>query len=181
MIQISPRLAGRPAPAAPPSPISSSSGDSATSDTDDMNSSSSSNGSGGDVRESLKEMMQSLKEKMNSIEAASKQIDGQVQTLCNKAKEEDTAASTLMDWTKEHLEPLSDDVLDWIVLQGLSATPTLDEFMKAVFAAAESLDLATRTVTMSAEDAAILWGGQRQITVFEIIGLLPTLFRGSAE
>lgn len=171
MIQISPSLTGRATPAAPPSPISSS-----DSESEDSSSSSAS----GDVQESLKDMMESLKQQMSSIESASRQIDGQMSTICNRAREEDSIA-TPMDWTKEQLVPLSDGVRDWLALKGVPDRPTLKEFMNAVLDAASSVDLESRCVTMSEEDAAVLWAGQRQITVFQMIGLLPVLFRDVAS
>ncbi len=172
MIQISPRLgAAKPPPAAPPSPLSSlGEGDSAAASVDSGEVSDTDASSSAEPQESILNIMNDLKSQMASIEVASKELDGQVKQICRRAKEEQ------FDWAEEPLRPANKEVRSWLREHGLSDAPTLKEFMEAVFDSAKSLDLATRVITVRREDAAVLWSGQRRLTVFEILSNLSNLF-----
>ena len=52
----------------------------------------------------------------------------------------------------------------------------MEDFLDACYAAAKSMDLESRVLVFGKADAAALWNGQRRLTVFEIIALLPSLF-----
>jgi hypothetical protein len=162
MIQISPRLGASKAPPAPPSPLSSDESDADSLDALEAE------------HESLTTMMESLKQQMSSIETASKQINSQVNGICKKAKTEEESA---FDWTHEPLTPLTPSIEEWLEEHDAPLKPTLKEFMSCVFDSAKSMDLATRIITFKKEDADILWGGQRRLTVFEILAYLQRIFR----
>jgi hypothetical protein len=118
--------------------------------------------------------MKDLKGQMHSIEVASSALDMQVRNLCTKAKEADE-----FDWSTERLRPHTAALAAWLAAAGLAAEPTLAEFVDAVLEAAESLDLATRIITLAEADAIVLMGGRRRFTVFELVAELPTLFEGA--
>jgi hypothetical protein len=184
MIQLSPALSATKAPARPPTPLTSDSSSddsdggsisphsSVTSSVEDGGSSS--QGSRPTSPSKLEKLMKNLKGQMHSIEVASSALDMQVRNLCTKAKEADE-----FDWSTERLRPHTGALAAWLATAGLAAEPTLAEFVDAVLEAAESLDLATRIITLAEADAIVLMGGRRRFTVFELVAELPTLFEGA--
>jgi len=122
-----------------------------------------------DDGESVSEVLNELKVQMAQIDNMAKSLDAHVTDLYKRAKVE------TVDWMKEPLKPRR-HIQKWCALHGLSERPTIDEFTDACFAAAWATDLESRLLTFKKEDAAILWNGQRRITVFDMIRLIPTLF-----
>ena len=122
-----------------------------------------------DDGESVSDVMEELKVQMAQIDAMSKSLEAHVTDLYKRAKVE------TVDWMKEPLKPRR-HIQKWCALHGLSERPTMDEFTDACFAAAWSTDLGSRVITFKKEDAAILWNGQRRMTVFDMIRLVPSLF-----
>lgn len=188
MIQLSPALSAAKAPARAPSPISSDDDD-ATSTSGDSGSISSSTSSVNDTTgvssdasrptspSKLAKLMRDLKGQMHSIEVASSALDMQMRGLCDKASSAH-AAGEEFDWAAEPLKPRTAALAAWLAGAGLAAEPTLAEFIDAVLDAAESLDLATRIIELTAVDAAVLMGGRRRFTVFELVAEIPALFEG---
>ena len=122
-----------------------------------------------DDDESLTAVMKEFKEQMDQIETVSESIGKQVSHLYTRAKEETT------DWLNEPLSP-KPPLKEWLRQRGLTTRPTMDDFLDACYAAAKSMDLESRVLVFGKTDAAALWNGQRRLTVFEIIALLPGLF-----
>ena len=122
-----------------------------------------------DDDESLTTVMKEFKEQMDQIEKVSESISKQVTQLYARAKEETT------DWLNEPLSPRP-PLKEWLKERGLTTRPTMEEFLDACYEAAKSMDLESRVLVFGKADAAALWNGQRRLTVFEIIGLLPGLF-----
>ena len=122
-----------------------------------------------DDDESLTTVMKEFKEQMDQIEKVSESISKQVTQLYARAKEETT------DWLNEPLSPRP-LLKEWLKERGLTTRPTMEEFLDACYASAKSMDLESRVLVFGKADAAALWNGQRRLTVFEIIGLLPGLF-----
>jgi hypothetical protein len=121
--------------------------------------------------------MRDLKGQMHSIEVASAVLDAQVRGICDKAAAAD-APTEEFDWAAEPLRPRTPALAAWLDTAGLPAEPTLAEFIDGVLDAAESLDLATRVIEMTPDDAAVLMGGRCRFTVFELIAEIPALFEG---
>lgn len=121
-------------------------------------------------QESLEVVMSGLKTQMAAIENISTELTTNVTALFQRTKRETT------DWMKEPLRPRP-HIEAWCVEHGLSATPTLDEFIEASFGAATFLELETRIATFKKEDAEVLWKGKRRVSVFEILSSIPTLFQ----
>jgi hypothetical protein len=119
--------------------------------------------------ESVSEVLKGLTAQMGQIDTMAKAIDSHVLSLYQRAKVE------TVDWMKEPLKPRR-HIQKWCALHGLSLRPTIEEFTDACFAAAWSLDLESRVLTFKKDDAATLWNGQRRLTVFDMIGRIPTLF-----
>ena len=117
----------------------------------------------------LHETIDTFKHQMHQIYMASKAAEEQVGRLASRAKEE--AAEV-------QVQPLRPRAATsaWLAGRSAKADPSLAEFMELCLDAAESQDLETRTITFSAEDAALLTGGQRRVTVFELLRLVPRLF-----
>jgi len=120
-------------------------------------------------QEGLETVLSDLNAQMATIDSVSTQLTRHVTELFQRAKRE------TVDWMQEPLKPRA-GIDGWCRAQGLSATPTLEEFIDACFSAAVSLDLEARVVTMKKEDAEILWRGRRRMSVFEILASIPTLF-----
>jgi hypothetical protein len=106
---------------------------------------------------------------MKEIEKASQLIDTQVTKLYSRAKEESA------DWLSESLRP-KPALKAWLKSRGLPTNPTMEEFLDACYSAAKSMDLESRVITFHRADAAALWGGERRLTVFDLVGRIPTLF-----
>jgi hypothetical protein len=106
---------------------------------------------------------------MDQIDTITKSLDTHVLELYERAKIE------TVDWMKEPMKPRR-HIQKWCALHELSSRPTIDEFTDACFKAAWSVDLESRVLTFKKEDAAILWNGQRRLTVFDMINLIPSLF-----
>jgi hypothetical protein len=122
-----------------------------------------------DSDESLSGVMDDFKKQMREIERASKSIDSQVTQLYTRAKEE------AVDWLSESLTP-KPALKAWLKSRGLPPRPNMDEFLDACYSAAKSMDLESRILIFHKADAVALWGGQRRLTVFEMVALIPTLF-----
>lgn len=122
-----------------------------------------------DSEEGLDTVLSELKQQMNTIERVSSELTSNVTGLFQRTKRETT------DWMREPFKPMP-HIEKWCLENGLSPTPTLDEFITACFVAARSLDLETRIATFKKEDAEVLWKGKRRISVFEILSTIPTLF-----
>ena len=120
-------------------------------------------------QEGLEKVLSDLNDQMQQIDTVSTHLASHISDLFQRAKTE------TVDWMKEPLRPRS-HIHSWCGRHGLSAEPTLDEFMNACFTAATFLDLETRVATFNKEDAEILWKGKRRISVFEILSSIPTLF-----
>lgn len=120
--------------------------------------------------DTLTSVMEDLKQQMAALAGAAGQIRGQVKSLFKRAKYES------ISWMDQPLTPKTPAVAKWCSQRQLPATPTLQQFLEAVFAAADSLDLETRVLTFSKKDAVSLWAGQRRLTVFELIAQLPMVF-----
>jgi hypothetical protein len=119
--------------------------------------------------ESLSLIVKDFAKNMENIEAVSKHIDSQILGLYARVKKES------VDWLTESLKPTS-NVKAWLRSRGLKTRPSIDEFLDACYDAAKTMDLNTRTLTFHKADAAILWNGQRVLTVFDIVARIPTLF-----
>ena len=119
--------------------------------------------------ESVTDVLNELKQQMQSIDVMAKSLEATVTDLYKRAKTE------TVDWMEEPLKPRR-HIQKWCALHGLPANPTISEFTDACLAAAWSTDLESRMLTFKKEDAAALWNGQRRITVFDMIRLIPTLF-----
>jgi hypothetical protein len=122
-----------------------------------------------DSDDSLSEVMDDFKKQMKEIEKASQAIDTQVAKLYSRAKEEST------DWLSESLRP-KPALKAWLKSRGLPINPTMEEFLDACYSAAKSMDLESRVITFHRSDAAALWGGERRLTVFDVVARIPTLF-----
>ena len=119
--------------------------------------------------ESVTDVLNELKQQMQSIDVMAKSLETTVADLYKRAKTE------TVDWMEEPLKPRR-HIQKWCALHGLPENPTISEFTDACLAAAWSTDLESRMLTFKKEDAAVLWNGQRRITVFDMIRLIPTLF-----
>ena len=119
--------------------------------------------------ESAEFVLQGLKEQMAEIETLSKALDTHVLDLYRRTKSETT------DWMNEPLLPRA-HIRNWCSKNGLPPRPTVNQFIDACFAASSSMDLESRTLTFPKGDAAILWSGQRRLSVFDVVARVPTLF-----
>jgi hypothetical protein len=117
--------------------------------------------------EELSGIMADLKGQMEELHQVSKEIHRDVINLYRRAKDEKDLDGPLHP--KAH-------VRDWLKKRGVTRNPTMSEFLDACYDAAKKIDLDSRVITFHAEDAAILWNGQRRLTVFDMVGLLPGLF-----
>ena len=122
-----------------------------------------------DESESLTEVMAQIRTQMNEIELASTQVRSQMKGLYRRAKSE------AVRWMTEPLTP-KPHVRSWMRQHRLPTTPTLEEFITAAFGAAVSLDMETRQCRFSRKDADLLWGGRQELSVFDMIALLPSVF-----
>jgi hypothetical protein len=118
---------------------------------------------------SLTLVMSEFKKQMEEIERASKAIDTQITNLYSRVKEES------VDWMNEPLVPRP-PLKAWLKAKGYPPHPTVEEFLDICYASAKTMDLESRVVCFHKDDAAALWNGQRRLTVFDIVGLIPTLF-----
>ena len=119
--------------------------------------------------DSLNAVMAEFKDSMAKIEAASNSINLQVTDLYARAKKES------VDWLNEPLRP-KPLVRAWLKERGLPTRISIDEFLEACYAAARTMDLESRMLTFGKTDAAALWGGQRRLSVFDIVARIPDLF-----
>jgi hypothetical protein len=115
--------------------------------------------------EELSSIMADLKGQMEELHQASNQIHKDVANLYKRAKQTDLEAPL-------HLKP---HVRDWLKKRGLPKQLTMSEFLDACYDAAKKIDLESRVITFHTEDAAVLWNGQRRLTVFDMVSLLPGL------
>lgn len=118
--------------------------------------------------EELSSIMAELKGQMEELHQASNQIHKDVVNLYKRAKHEDKDLEAPLN--------LKPHVRDWLKKRGLPKQLTMSEFLDACYDAAKKIDLESRVITFHAEDAAILWNGQRRLTVFDMVSLLPGLF-----
>lgn len=122
-----------------------------------------------DSDDSVTDVLNELKQQMQAIDLMTKSLETHMTDLYKRAKKE------TVDWMEEPLSPRR-HIHKWCALHGLSSHPTMSEFADACLAAAWSTDMESRVLTFKKEDAAVLWNGQRRITVFDMIRLIPTLF-----
>ncbi len=160
LIMISPKLTPVLAPSRR-SPVDSDSDASSTMSMLDLN----------EPSETLETLLTTLKGQLTGLAAETRSARHQVKQLFARAKTETT------DWWSEPLSPSSSDLSAWLKKHGASAEPSLSEFVDLVLSKAKSLDLESRVLTFSKGDAAVLFDGQTQATVFELLTRLPTLFR----
>lgn len=120
-------------------------------------------------QEGLEKVLSDLNAQMTTIQAASADLAIHISDLFQRAKVE------TVDWMNEPLKP-QPPVEAWCIKHGLSARPTLQEFIDTCFGIASFLDLETRVATFKKEDAEILWKGRRRISIFDLISSIPTLF-----
>ena len=118
--------------------------------------------------EDLSGIMAELKGQMEELHRASNEIHKDVVNLYRRAKQEDKDLEAPLN-PKPH-------VRDWLKKRGVTRHPTMSEFLDACYDAAMKIDLESRVITFHTEDAAILWNGQRRLTVFDMVSLLPGLF-----
>ena len=116
--------------------------------------------------EELSGIMAELKGQMEELHRASKEIHRDVVNLYKRAKDTDLEGPL-------HPKP---HVRDWLKKRGVTRHPTMSEFLDACYDAAKKIDLDSRVITFHTEDAAVLWTGQRRLTVFDMVSLLPGLF-----
>jgi hypothetical protein len=126
-------------------------------------------GSDSEDSESLGDVMSEFKAQMDEIDRTTKRIGTQITRLYARAKEETT------DWLEEPLVP-KPALKAWLKSRGLPSRISIEEFLDACYSAAKTMDLESRVLTFSKTDAAALWNGQRRLTVFDMISLIPTLF-----
>ena len=126
-------------------------------------------GSDSEDSESLGDVMSEFKAQMDEIDRTTKSIGTQITRLYARAKEETT------DWLEEPLVPKL-ALKAWLKSRGLPSRISIEEFLDACYSAAKTMDLESRVLTFSKTDAAALWNGQRRLTVFDMISLIPTLF-----
>jgi len=119
--------------------------------------------------ESIFTVMDEFKQSMESIVSGTKVIDTQVKQLFQRAKKETT------DWLNEPMMA-KPAVKAWLHDRGLPCPISIEQFIDACYSAAKTMDLETRMLTFSKEDAIILWEGKRRISVFELTSMIPTLF-----
>lgn len=119
--------------------------------------------------DTLEKCLEDLRAQMEQIHSQSRLVRTQLKTTCKRFLEDSTV------WLDEPLQPKR-QIRAWIRVKGLPANPTLREFLDAVFNSAEHLNLETRTLVYSTENARALWKGTREVSVFEILETLPTLF-----
>ena len=122
-----------------------------------------------DDGESVSEVFSELKAQMDQIDTMTRSLDSHVIGLYKRTKAES------IDWMNEPLKPRR-HIQKWCAKHDLNERPTMNEFMDACFDSASSADLESRVITFNKDDAAILWNGKRRLTVFDILGLIPTLF-----
>ena len=119
--------------------------------------------------EKLDAILAELKQQLHTVYTATKVAQVQVASLFQRAKEETT------EWMMEPMRARA-TLRPWLEARELSVTPTLDQFIDACMDAAVSMDLDTRILTFKPEDAAVLWKGQRRITVYQMMAAIPSLF-----
>jgi len=120
--------------------------------------------------DSLSEMVEVLKVQVSQLDTITRSIDKGLVDLFYRVKCETT------DWMAEPLRPES-SILAWCRKNKLSDTPNVDSFIDACFANATSIDLETRMLTFTKEDAVVLWNGEQRVSIFEIIASMPRLFK----
>ncbi len=121
--------------------------------------------------ESLTDVMADLRQQITSLSDATSSVRHQVKSLFRRAKHETVV------WMEEPLTPRTAAVRRWCAENDLPETPTLNAFLDTLFSKKKTtLDVETRMLTVAAADAAALFQGRRQITVFELLTVLPTLF-----
>lgn len=120
--------------------------------------------------ESSAEILQQLREQLEQLQMSSGDIRHQVRGVFRRARTETT------DWMNTPLQPRTPAVRRWVRRAGLADKPTLSQFIPALFAATEGMDLGSRRLYFTAADAEALWEGKRVVTIFEVIAGLPRLF-----
>jgi len=118
---------------------------------------------------SITDVMDDVRTQMNEIERASQTITQQISQLYSRAKEETT------DWLTEPLTA-KPALSAWLHERGLPYRISIDDFLDACYKSAKFMDLESRVITFHKVDANALWNGQRRMTVFDLISMIPTLF-----
>jgi len=125
--------------------------------------------SSSDESDSVLSAMAEFKEQMKKVDEITQEVSTQVKRVCIRAKEE------TKDWLNEPLTP-KPKLAAWLEENGLPLRPTAEEFLDICFDRAKSLDLDSRTIVFRKSDAIALWDAQQQMTVFDIVSKLPSLF-----
>lgn len=120
--------------------------------------------------ESPSELLEVLKVQVLQLDTITQSIDKGLLDLFYRVKCENT------DWMTEPLRPET-KILAWCRKNNLPDTPNVDTFIDACFANATSIDLETRMLTFTKEDAIALWNGEQRVSIFEIIASMPRLFK----
>jgi len=122
-----------------------------------------------DDEESMSVIMKQFKESMESIVNETALIDARVKQVFRRAKKETT------DWLNEPFD-VKPAVKAWLHERGLPSPISIEQLIDACYSAAKTMDLETRMLTFSREDAAVLWDGHRRITVFDMTTRITNLF-----
>ena len=117
--------------------------------------------------ETILECFDDLRAQMTAIHESTTGVHTHLKSICRRINDDTTR------WLDTPMKPKK-HILSWIRRHGVPARPTARQFIAAVFANATEMNLETRMLTFSETDA-VLWGRQ-QISLFEIIEAMPTLF-----
>ena len=123
----------------------------------------------GEEGESMKEIMGEMVVQMSQVDCITRMIENDLNSLIYRMRCE------TVTWMTEPLMP-SKKIEEWCNAHNLSQNLSIDSFMDACFEVATSIDLETRMLTFSKEDAGVLWGGRQRLSIFDLIASLPTLF-----
>lgn len=117
----------------------------------------------------LEDVVDELAATMQTLYSASRQIRTQMKAVYRRA------AAEQIDWMEEPRKPKKGAATAWCAAAGLPARPTISQFLDAVYSRAVSLDLESRVLIVTPEDARALWSGRQRLTVFEVVAALPTV------
>jgi hypothetical protein len=120
--------------------------------------------------EPLSEVLEVVKVQVSQLDTITRNLEKGIHELFYRVKCETT------DWMTEPLKPES-KILAWCRKNNLPDTPSIDTFIDVCFAHATSIDLETRMLTFTKDDAVVLWNGQQRVSIFEIIASVPRLFK----
>jgi hypothetical protein len=119
--------------------------------------------------ESLTMVMSSFTEHMVSVDELTQALDSQVRNTLSRLKRE------TIDWLTEPLMP-KPPVKEWLEKHGQSSPISMEQFLDTCYSAAKTMDLESRMLTFSIDDAAVLCNARRRISLFDLVANLPNLF-----